>query len=481
MSLIMRYIGARVIPSFVSRKSCLGITKPRIFILSSSMLAATNTSHSDVIHSKQSSVDILLNRPWIQDLIQLLKIIVRTIQMTIYVTPLIVTAPFALYITKLQKPWLNLLILTVQECGPVYVKLGQWASTRRDLFPPTLCDHLSQLQRQASVHSWSHTNSILEKYGFDNFEQLSSTPIGSGCCAQVYKAKINSTPFYNKEVAIKILHPDIKNKFLRDLTVLRAMVNSLSWVFPQLQWLSIKESLEEFAHLMNQQADLRNEAQNLKRFCENFKDDTNVIFPKPLFCKEDILIETYEPGVPIGNLIQDIDFIAHDRRQELASKGINMFLKMVFSHNFVHADLHPGNILVREEQLVILDPGLTATLSKRDKRNFVSVFSAVVKGDGVTVGNEILQQSEQECENPEQFVLEIESIVLQFRSKLSFAKVNVSQLLTSVFDVFRKHHVKLDPNFTSVILSIMVIEGLGKTLDPDVDLLRAATPFLLRT
>ena len=173
MSLIMRYISARVIPSFVSRKSYLGITKPRIFILSSAILATPNNlkSHSDVIF-KESSSDISLNKPWIQDLIQLLKIIIRTIQMTIYITPLIITAPFALYIQKLQKPWLNLLILTVQECGPVYVKLGQWASTRRDLFPPMLCDHLSQLQRQASVHSWSYTNSILEKYGFDNFEQL---------------------------------------------------------------------------------------------------------------------------------------------------------------------------------------------------------------------------------------------------------------------------------------------------------------------
>ena len=193
---------------------------------------------------------------------------------------------------------------------------------------------MSQLQRQASLHSWSYTSEILEKYEFDNFEELCTTPIGSGCCAQVYKAKINDEKFFNKEVAIKVLHPDIKNKFLRDLKVLRAMVYSLSWIYPQLQWLSINESLEEFAHLMNQQVDLRNEAENLLKFHEFFKNDTDVVFPKPLFYKEDILIETYEPGTSIGSFIQDLDSMTTTRRQEIASKGRHCFRSKNHFHYF---------------------------------------------------------------------------------------------------------------------------------------------------
>ena len=235
---------------------------------------------------------------------------------------------------RFQRPWLDLLVFTIQACGPVYVKLGQWASTRRDLFPPILCQYLSQLQRQASLHSWSYTSEILEKYEFDNFEELCTTPIGSGCCAQVYKAKINDEKFFNKEVAIKVLHPDIKNKFLRDLKVLRALTYSLSWIYPQLQWLSINESLEEFAHLMNQQVDLRNEAENLLKFHEFFKNDTDVVFPKPLFYKEDILIETYEPGTSIGCFIQDLDSITTTRRQEIASKGRHCFRSKNHFHYF---------------------------------------------------------------------------------------------------------------------------------------------------
>ena len=96
------------------------------------------------------------------------------------------------------------------------------------------------------------------------------------------------------------------------------------------------------------------------------------------------------------------------------------------------------------------------------------------------MGREILQQSEQECQHPDQFVQEIEDIVMKARSTLSLARIDVADLLTRVFNVLQKHRVKLEANFTSVILSIMVLEGLGRTLDPEMDLLWAATPFLLQ-
>ena len=111
---------------------------------------------------------------------------------------------------------------------------------------------------------------------------------------------------------------------------------------------------------------------------------------------------------------------------------------------------------------------------------FRAVFSAVVKGDGRTVGEEILAQSEQQCENPQEFINEIEKVVVTARSQLSLAKIDVSDLLNRVFNVLRWHQVKMEPNFTSVIIAIMVLEGLGRTLDPEMDLLWAAAPFLVK-
>ncbi len=130
---------------------------------------------------------------WLQDVIAVIKILFRTVQMAVMFTPLLVSAPFALYIDRLKDPWFRLLVKTIQECGPVYIKLGQWASTRRDLFPTILCNHLSSLQRRVNTHPWRHTQALLEEnFGnrvLDIFESFEETPVGSGCCAQVYKAK----------------------------------------------------------------------------------------------------------------------------------------------------------------------------------------------------------------------------------------------------------------------------------------------------
>ena len=267
--------------------------------------------------------------------------------------------------------------------------------------------------------------------------------------------------------------------------MLRSLVSFASWLFPQLEWLSVKESLEEFADLMNVQVDLKIEASNMLRFAENFKDDDHIVFPKPIMslCSHNVIVETFESGVHIGSLVQNLDSMSIADRKAIATSGMEMLLKMVFQQNFVHADLHPGNILVRDsETLVILDPGLTATLTPKDFRNFRAVFTAVAKGDGRAVGREFLQQSEQECQNPEQFIDDMEKIVLKARSHgLQLCKVDVSDLLSKVFAVLRQHHVKLDPNFVSVILSIMVLEGLGRTLDPDLDIMWRATPYLIRS
>ena len=110
-------------------------------------------------------------------------------------------------------------------------------------------------------------------------------------------------------------------------------------------------------------------------FCfVKLQDEKNVIFPKPILelCSEQVLVESFEHGISIGTLIQDLDSTPIDSRKRLAAKGVDMFLKMVFLHNFVHCDLHPGNILVssNDEKLIILDPGLTASLSNKDMRNF---------------------------------------------------------------------------------------------------------------
>ncbi|XP_040582281.2 LOW QUALITY PROTEIN: uncharacterized aarF domain-containing protein kinase 2-like [Lepeophtheirus salmonis] len=387
---------------------------------------------------------------------------------------------FRLYI--LRKQLSDALVQTLEESGSIFVKLGQWASTRRDLFSPST--HSGFIQTSSNVetsHGWSYTQSlILKRLGPNVFEYINPVPIGKGCCAHVYEGIIRSSSSSKERVAIKVLHPNIKDKFKEDLYFLKRMGLFLEWMIPDLYWLSSGQFIQEFSESMIHQIDLCQEARHLERFIKNFHGDKNVIFPQPIqgMTFTDVLVEQFIEGSEISNFINDDINIT--LKKNLAKKGIDIFFRMLFEHNFVHGDLHPGNILVsKDEKLVVLDPGIATALSEGDLQNFRSVFKSVIRGDGRTVGKLFLERSLHQCTNPEKFINEIGIIVddaIQ-NGELSLRRVDVSKLLNSVFDVFRTHRVKLDSNFSMVIISIIVIEGLGKSLNPELNLLKSAWPY----
>ncbi|XP_046831072.1 uncharacterized aarF domain-containing protein kinase 2-like [Vespa crabro] len=338
--------------------------------------------------------------------------------------------------------------------GPTFIKFGQWMSTRKDLFPENICNSLTQLQRNSSCHSWLYTKNLFKAtYGpnwrdvFVKFED--EIPIGSGCCAQVYKAwvdlnvhagriqesrlscfveiieylnmghfftileKIFTTDEYEKidqidrklqPVAVKVLHPGIKNQIKRDLKIMRIFSKLATYVVPELHWLSLTDCIDEFSLIMEQQVDMRLEADNLIRFTNNFIKTEKIVFPHPYmeFTRNQILVETFHEGSPISDYL---DYEDNKVQHKLAKLGITMILKMVFSDNFIHCDLHPGNILVQEvkkpkstfldpflsvissdytendPRLVILDCGLVVSLNNRCRKHLRDIFRSVLMGN----------------------------------------------------------------------------------------------------
>ncbi|XP_033122574.1 uncharacterized aarF domain-containing protein kinase 2-like [Anneissia japonica] len=224
------------------------------------------------------------------------------------------------------------------------------------------------------------------------------------------------------------------------------------------------------------------------------------------------MIMTYEEGEVISKFVTAMD-APSGLKKDLAALGIHTLLKMVFVDNFVHGDLHPGNILVQgsfgycqeKEQLmlvdlcdtvvvnrkviecplklVLLDVGLTSQLSEKDMVNFKAVFKEIVLGRGEKVAELFLQHaSENNCRNIEGFKDDMKSLVESAHEQtLALGKVKVSGVLSSLFKILIRHQVKLESNFACIILAIMVLEGLGRSLDPDLDILEAAKPYLLTT
>ena len=335
-------------------------------------------------------------------------------------TPCMLCSPLLLlpYSVCPTSTLLDLLAWSMETAGPVYIKLSQWASTRRDIFPSVVCSRLARLQRDTTPHTWGQTRVVLDReWGEDWKEvvQLDRKVVGSGCCAQVYRGRLVRD---DRDVAVKVVHPGLARQLELDLLVMSTAAGLISWMVPGVEWLSLEKAVEEFRELMVGQVDMRQEARNLVKFRENFRDNTRVFFPEPLeeLCGSSVLVEDWVEGVGIQVYMDQSGGEGEVVRKELAELGVEMLLKMVFTDNYWHGDLHPGNLIVTKgNRLCVLDTGIASSLGTEDRDNLVHTFKAVVLGESCKVGELFLERSYHECLDKEAFVRDMQDIVEKAR------------------------------------------------------------------
>ncbi|XP_042477447.1 probable serine/threonine-protein kinase abkC isoform X1 [Macadamia integrifolia] len=358
-------------------------------------------------------------------------LVVRLIYLAILFSPATVMAPFADWFSgRFRKTWLQLVHRTLEMAGPAFIKWGQWAATRPDLFPSDLCTELAKLHSKVPAHSFAYTKRTIEKaFGrklpeiFENFEE---EPVASGSIAQVHRACLRFC--YPGEqvkpivVAVKVRHPGVGEIIRRDFVIIN-VIAKISNFIPTLKWLRLDESVQQFAVFMMSQVDLAREAAHLNRFIYNFRSWKDVSFPKPLYplVHPAVLVETYEQGQSISYYVDELE--GNNRiKSALSHIGSHALLKMLLVDNFLHADMHPGNILVRvapskslrkpKPHVIFLDVGMTTELSKSDRENLLEFFKAVVLRDGRTAAERTLRLSKkQKCPNPKVFI-EVKYIVV---------------------------------------------------------------------
>ncbi|KAI2602103.1 ABC1 family protein [Hypoxylon sp. NC1633] len=473
--------------------------------------------------------------------------------------------------------WYSFLVKSMERAGPAFIKLGQWAASRTDIFPTEMCEIMSKLHSNAPAHSLEATMRIVEK-AFDGrrfgdiFEEFHETPLGVGAIAQVYKAKLKpdlaapgdvdvletrsnlrrnvrrqvdtvlkSVPkrVPSSYVAIKVLHPRVERTVRRDLRIMGFFASALNMI-PTIEWLSLPDEVTQFGEMMRLQLDLRIEAANLAKFRKNFKDRATAWFPFPYleFTTREVLIEEFAQGIPLADFLENGGGVF---QRDISQEGLDAFLRMLLIDNFVHADLHPGNIMVRfyqaqqpdlslrrssndrkphpnehadvteqvlarlrpyrkrgdsaaweaelkkidEEgfrpQLIFIDTGLVTELNATNRRNFLDLFRAVAEFDGYKAGHLMCER----CRQPdavidkEVFALKMQHLVLNVKSStLALGNVKIGDILQQVLDMVRHHHVRLEGDFVNVVISILLLEGIGRSLDPNVDLLSSSLPIL---
>ncbi|KAJ3185314.1 hypothetical protein HDU85_001364 [Gaertneriomyces sp. JEL0708] len=239
--------------------------------------------------------------------------------------------------------WVHLLGWTLEQSGVLFIKLGQWASSRSDLLPIAICSVLSNLQNRVKPHSFNHTKALVEGLCgvslSEAFTEFDEVPVGVGAVAQVYRARL---PFDDQECAVKVLHPGVEDEIAVDLA-LAGLFGKLLDRLPSARYLSIPEEIDTFAKMMWNQLDLTVEANNLIGFAAHFESERNISFPRPILYNKNVLVETFHHGLLLRTFLENGP-TPYDR--QIAQIGVSAFLKMILRDNFFHCDLHPGNILV---------------------------------------------------------------------------------------------------------------------------------------
>jgi aarF domain-containing kinase len=325
---------------------------------------------------------------------------------------------------------------------------------------------------------------------------------------------------------------------------------------PGMQWISLPQEVEVFGNLMSRQLDLRHEAESLEIFERNFSHRrVPVTFPRPLktWSTKELLIEEYMNALSLEYFLSNG---AGPFNEQLATTGLDAFLHMLLIDNFIHSDLHPGNIMVkfskppstkiylqslyryffrkndtqdingsstevgslivpadysdsdrivsklrelrrspdawRSEleslhqsgympEIVFIDAGLVTTLDVMNRRNFIDLFRALAEFDGYRVGHLMVERSRtpELAIESETFALKMQHLVLSIKRKtFSLGQIKLSDLLTEVLGAVRKHHVKMEGDFINTVIAILLLEGIGRQLDPDLDLFASALPIL---
>lgn len=428
-----------------------------------------------------------------------LLLMMRGVYLLMVFTPSLLLGPLVWATGCGRLAWLQLLRGSLEKAGPAFIKWGQWASTRPDMFPHDLCEQLEKLQTCAPPHSGVESLQLVESAFhcpvnvlFDSFEPA---PVASGSIAQIHKATLGArgaalTGYARgTEVAVKVRHPGVTDTMHRDFEVMARMAKAAS-VIPMFRNLRLEDSIKQFGTPLKEQLDLRVEAQHLNRFRYNFRAWRNVSFPTPIYplVHTDVLVESFEEGSLISTYVKQPGYKNNDL---IAQIGMNVYLKMLLKDNFIHADLHPGNILVREvghdgndqmlsglrawfkgwwgksPQLVLIDTGMTAQLSTEDQRNLIAFFKALTRQDGSEVARSILTLSEDGmCHNPPAFVEDMK----QMFDSLDAERIRnyTSDVLRDMIETLREHHVTLKSAVSTVVVTTLVLEGWSSKLNPDL-------------
>jgi ubiquinone biosynthesis protein len=412
-----------------------------------------------------------------------------------------------LVLTSFQRPTLRLLARMVrmgrdlsaprgqrlrealQRLGPIFVKFGQVLSTRRDILPRDIADELALLQDRVAPFPGAQAVAIIEKAFRKPIAELFSSfehePVASASIAQVHFATLTDAAGHEREVAVKVLRPGMLKVIEQDLSLIRMMAGWIERLSADGKRLKPREVAAEFDKYLHDELDLVREAANAAQLRRNMAGLNLVLIPEMLWdlCRSDVIVMERMHGIPIGQVDKlheaGVDF------KRLARDGVTIFFTQVFRDGFFHADMHPGNIMVSVEpatfgRYISLDFGIIGTLTEYDKEYLAQNFTAFFRRDYRRVAELHIESGWVPADTR---VDELESAIRSVCEPYfdrPLKEISLGLVLMRLFQTSRRFNVQIQPQLVLLQKTLLNIEGLGRELDPDLDLWSTAKPFLER-
>ncbi|MCD6663838.1 MAG: ubiquinone biosynthesis regulatory protein kinase UbiB [Comamonas sp.] len=378
---------------------------------------------------------------------------------------------------------------TLQQLGPIFVKFGQVLSTRRDLMPADIADELALLQDRVPPFDPAIAVATIER-SFkkpigDIFVSFERTPVASASIAQVHFAVLRDRDGREREVAVKVLRPGMLEAIEKDLALMRMVAGWVSRLSADGRRLKPREVVREFDNYLHDELDLVREAANAAQLRRNMAGLDLVLIPEVFWdwCHSDVLVMERMRGVPISQVAQlreagvDIPRLARD--------GVTIFFTQVFRDGFFHADMHPGNIMVSTAaetfgRYISLDFGIVGSLTAVDKEYLAQNFTAFFRRDYKRVA-ELHIESGWVPRDTRANELEgaIRAVCEPYFDR-PLKEISLGMVLLRLFQTSRRFQVEIQPQLVLLQKTLLNIEGLGRQLDPELDLWSTAKPFLER-
>jgi ubiquinone biosynthesis protein len=410
-----------------------------------------------------------------------------------------------LVLTSFQKPWLKLLARVVsvgrnldaprgqrlrealERLGPIFVKFGQVLSTRRDLLPLDIANELAHLQDRVPPFDSQLAIATIERalgrpLG-ELFVSFDPMPVASASVAQVHFAVIKDRAGREREVAVKVLRPDMLRVIDKDLALMRMMAGWVENLSADGKRLKPREVVAEFDKYLHDELDLVREAASAAQLRRNMEGLNLVLIPEMWWdwCTTEVLVMERMNGVPISQV--DRLRAAGVDIPKLARDGVTLFFTQVFRDGFFHADMHPGNIQVSLApetfgRYISLDFGIVGTLTEVDKEYLAQNFVAFFRRDYKRVAELHIESGWVPASTR---VDELESAVRAVCEPYfdrPLREISLGMVLMRLFQTSRRFQVEIQPQLVLLQKTLLNIEGLGRELDPDLDLWATAKPFL---